>query len=174
MPRHPRPGFQIDQIVLFRKVQVIERLEIELGNLAPRPQRLAVLFRAAHGGVGVGHVGNAGLLDPQLGLVFLLGDFIRGDLLPQLSAAGNQGLLFVGVFGFGDLVREFFLLVPKLIAFDDQLVPGLAKVDQPIQIHGDAAVSAVLRDGLLVFANELKVQHDLSFDDFFRPGERPV
>ena len=74
---------------LSRRVDVTQRPEIKLGNLAHLPHDAIGVVVTADRGVGVRHVGDERLLGAQFGFEFLQFRLVGGDVLFEFLAGGD-------------------------------------------------------------------------------------
>jgi hypothetical protein len=130
--------------VALGKLEVVERLEVEVAGLADLAERDVVLLRLPLRGPGVGEVRQGGeqlvALGAQvckLGLELLQLGFQGARPLPRLSELGLVDL--PGPRGLLDLTGELVLLCPDRVDPGVELAPALVDADQLIELFCGAA-----------------------------------
>ena len=159
---HTRTGLEVDQVELLAKLDVVQRLKIELGERSGAAHQLQIVFIVdPDRRVRVRHVRDGRVNDVQL----------RRDLLEFLVHAGFLGaerfalllelvaLVFVlGLSdGFGKLVR----LAVQVLGLLLQVLTHIFQLDEAVQFDVHVAIDAVLTHRFQIFQNEFTVQHKI-------------
>jgi hypothetical protein len=151
----------IDQVERNADLEVVARLEVELGRLAGRPHELGVLLGHAVRRRGVGQVrqlrqepGDAGVDPGQLLLE-------RLDLLGERVRFRDLGLgVLAGALGLRDPLGDLLLVRPPVLQVgQDRAAAGirLQQLVDPLSDAGAPAGEGGL-DAIRVAANQLEVE----------------
>jgi hypothetical protein len=149
--------------VVLGELEVVERLEVEVGALADLAHGDVVLLGLAVGRLGLGEIGKHAeqlisplveLAEPRLELLEL--GLERAGRLASLLEAGVVGLL--GPRGLLDLRRQLVLLCPDLIDPRVELAAPLVDRDQLIELRRRPAPAERRADAVRVGADLLEVE----------------
>ena len=119
----PGAGLEVDEVEPLHQLDVVEGLEIERWLFAPRADDAIGVVARPHGGFRMRHVGDFHRELAELDFECFERRLVLRDELPQLLAPLDERLPFSLSDDFGDLGRDFFLLVAVLVPLHDQLAP---------------------------------------------------
>ncbi len=149
-------GLQIDQVVLFREGNVVERLETEGARRPPGFDDLVVGVEFPDGSVGVCHVRN--VREGRVQRRFDPFEFFLkpGDQRLEFLAASDERLLGAGIFLLGDARGDFVLFAARRFDPPEQVQSPVPRGEQPVEVDRHAAIGAVGPDGVEIVATKCK------------------